>query len=123
VLAARVGGTGSRSRLPSLLIEALADPDPIVAESAAWAIGERRLSGAVDAVAAMASTHADARCRESAVAALGAIGAPGGLGAVLGALEDRPPVRRRAVVALAGFEGAEGEAALSRCLADPDWQV
>ncbi|MGH9007575.1 MAG: HEAT repeat domain-containing protein [Acidimicrobiales bacterium] len=123
VLAARARGTGSRSRLPSLLVEALDDPDPIVAESAAWAIGERRPAGAVDALSAMAAAHADARCRESAIAALGAIGAPSGLKAVLDALDDRPPVRRRAVVALAGFEGAEVEAALARCLEDPDWQV
>ena len=49
-------------------------------------------------------SHADARCREAAVAALGAIGDPAGLPAVLAALRDTPTVRRRATVALAGFD-------------------
>jgi HEAT repeat protein len=123
ILGARVSGPGSRSTLPPALIARLHDPDPLVAESAAWALGERGSSAAVAGLTEMAGGHDDARCREAAVAALGAIGDPGGLGAVLGALEDRPPVRRRAVVALAGFQGDEVEAALEACLADPDWQV
>jgi HEAT repeat protein len=123
MLGARVGGPGSRSALPPALIGRLEDPDPLVAESAAWALGERGSSVAVAGLAAMAGGHDDPRCREAAVAALGAIGDPEGLGAVLGALEDRPPVRRRAVVALAGFQGEAVEAALEGCLSDPDWQV
>jgi HEAT repeat protein len=71
----------------------------------------------------MATDHPDPRCRESAVAALGAIGDRRGLSAVLRALKDRPAVRRRAVVALVGFEDPEVETALERCLEDPDWQV
>ncbi|HLH46072.1 MAG TPA: HEAT repeat domain-containing protein, partial [Acidimicrobiales bacterium] len=62
-------------------------------------------------------------CREAAVAALGAIGERAGLPAVLAALGDRPQVRRRAVIALAPFEGAEVDAALRRALDDRDWQV
>jgi HEAT repeat protein len=123
VLAARVGGPGSRSTLPSLLVERLADNEPLVAEAAAWALGERGRSAPVEALAAMAASHGDARCREAAIAALGAIGDRRGLPAVLAALADRPPVRRRAVVALAGFDDPEVEAALARCLEDPDWQV
>jgi HEAT repeat protein len=57
------------------------------------------------------------------VAALGAIGDPAGLGAVLGALEDRPAVRRRAAVALAAFDDPRAEAGLRRAAADRDWQV
>jgi HEAT repeat protein len=45
------------------------------------------------------------------------------LGAVLGALGDKPAIRRRAVVALAAFEGDEVEAALERAAMDNDWQV
>jgi len=122
-LATRVGGTGSRSTLPALLVDRLDDPDPLVAEACAWALGERTHRAAVPALSAMATGHADPRCREAAVAALGAIGDPGGLEAVLAGLADRPPVRRRAVVALAGFDGPAVEAALEGCLADPDWQV
>ena len=57
------------------------------------------------------------------MAALGAIGDPAGLPAVLGALEDKPAIRRRAAVALAAFEGPAVDAALRRCLDDRDWQV
>jgi hypothetical protein len=123
VLAARCGGTGSRTTLPALLAGRLADPDPLVAEAAAWAIGERRLRALVPELARMATSHPDPRCREAAVAALGGIGDPTGLSAVLAGLADRPPVRRRAVVALAGFDAPEVEPALEGCLDDPDWQV
>lgn len=123
VLAARCGGAGSRSTLPTLLVERLDDHEPLVAETAAWALGERKERASVPALARTATGHSDPRCREAAVAALGAIGDEGGLGAVLAGLADRPPVRRRAVVALAGFDGPQVEAALEGCLDDPDWQV
>ena len=104
----------------------LADPDPSVVEMTAWSLGEREESAAVAALAALVPDdggHADPLCREAAVAALGAIGDPAGLDAVLDALEDKPAVRRRAAVALAAFDGPEVEAALRRCLDDRDWQV
>ncbi len=103
----------------------LDDEDPLVVETACWALGERagidtrgllRLFG-------VASGHEDVLCREAAVAALGALGHPEGLTVVLEALKDRPTVRRRAVLALAAFEGPEVEAALKRALTDRDWQV
>ena len=72
---------------------------------------------------AVANGHGDALCREAAVAALGAIGHADGLPVVLEALGDRPTVRRRAVLALAAFDGPEVEAALERALTDRDWQV
>ena len=61
--------------------------------------------------------------REAAVAALGAIGDARGLPAILAATGDRPAVRRRAVLALAPFEGPEVTAALERARDDRDWQV
>jgi HEAT repeat protein len=108
------------------ILHGLADVDSSVVEMVAWALGERGDSSAVPALAALvpASTgHADPLCRESAVAALGAIGDPTGLPAVLGALEDKPAIRRRAAVALAAFVGPQVQAALRRCLEDRDWQV
>jgi len=57
------------------------------------------------------------------VAALGALGDPTGLSAVLAATTDKPAVRRRAVLALAAFDGPEVEAALRRALGDRDRQV
>lgn len=103
--------------------QCLADPDPLVVESACWAVGELGDSGAVTAVASVAGRHDDTRCREAAVAALGALGEPSGLQAIIAALEDKATVRRRAVVALAAFGGAEVDAALRRSLEDRDWQV
>ena len=103
--------------------------DAMVAEMAAWALGEREAAGTdrarpvVDALAGMAREHPEALCREAAVAALGAIGDRRGLPAILAATEDRPAVRRRAVLALAPFDGPEVDAALERALHDRDWQV
>jgi HEAT repeat protein len=104
----------------------LDDGDPSVVEMTAWSLGEREEHAAVDALAAMAAIgtgHPDPLCREAAVAALGAIGDEAGLAAVIGALDDKPAVRRRAAVALAAFEGPQVEVALNRCLDDRDWQV
>ncbi len=122
-LAPGVGGPGSRSTLVQALAGATGDPDPLVVEGACWALGERRARGVTPALSALATGHDDPRCREAAVAALGAIGDPEGLAAVLAATGDRPAVRRRATVALAAFDGPEVEAALQRAAADRDWQV
>jgi HEAT repeat protein len=107
------------------LVPLLDDADPLVAEAAAWALGERG-DNAADVIAALASqatAHADPLCREAAVAALGAIGDVAGLGAILRATTDKPAIRRRAVLALAPFDGPEVDAALQRALEDRDWQV
>jgi hypothetical protein len=42
---------------------------------------------------------------------------------VLAALGDRPAVRRRAVLALAAYDGDEVRAALHHASGDRDWQV
>ncbi len=118
-----VHGRGSRSALPAAVTGALGDPDPLVVVGAAWFLGERRHRPAVAPLAATATGHADTRCREAAVAALGAIGDPAGLPAVLAALRDKPTVRRRATVALAGFDDPRVEPALRVAAGDRDWQV
>lgn len=111
----------------------LDDPDRRVVEAAAWTCGERVSAASPDparvvapVVAALTRTarsHPDALCRESAIAALGAIAHPDGLAAVLAGLDDKPEVRRRAVIALAPFDGPEVEAALARAGNDRDKQV
>ncbi len=101
----------------------LASPDPLVVDAAAFALGEHLYVGAVDALCDVAANHEDARCRESAVAALGAIGDERARSTILAALADKPPVRRRAVVALANYEGPDVEAALDGAAEDRDWQV
>ena len=90
---------------------------------AAWYVAERRARPAVTALATIATGHGDTRCREAAVAALGAIGDPAGLPAVLTALKDSPTVRRRATVALAGFDDPRVTPALRAACEDRDWQV
>ena len=101
---------------------ALTDADPLVVDAAAFALGERGDARSVDALCVTAA-HEDARCREAAVAALGAIGDERALPTIIAALEDKAPVRRRAVVALSNFEGDEVDEALARASEDRDWQV
>jgi len=113
--------------LPLTLLTLLADREVSVAEAAAWALGELRdpavAAGAVGQLAKVAGAHDDALVREAAVAALGSLGDPGGLPAVLAACRDKPAIRRRAVLALAAFEGPEVDAALRAALDDKDWQT
>lgn len=122
--AVAIASTRPGDRGPALLAM-LADPDPVVVETAAWAIGERNPPepGAGAALAAIATDHAEHLVREAAVAAIGAVGDPVGLPAVLAALSERATIRRRAVVALAAFDGPEVDAALERALGDRDRQV
>jgi HEAT repeat protein len=105
----------------------LGDPDGGVVEGAAWALGELGeqavAAAAVGRLAETAGGHDDPLVREAAVAALGALGDPGGLEAVLAACGDKPAIRRRAVLALAAFEGPEVDAALRAALEDRDWQT
>ena len=108
------------------LLGLLDDADPSVVEMAAFACGEQGEAVAPDVVARLAELatgHEDALVREAAVAALGAIGAPAGLDAILAATGDKATVRRRAVIALAPFDGPEVQAALERARSDRDWQV
>lgn len=110
----------------------LDDDDRRVVEAAAWTCGEKVSAAAaapadsavvVQALVRVASAHEDPLCRESAIAALGAIAHPAGLPAILAGLDDRPEVRRRAVIALAPFDGPEVETALDRASSDRDKQV
>jgi len=101
----------------------LTDPEPSVVEAAAFACGETTAEHGVPTLVTIATTHEDPLCRESAVAALGAIGAEAGRAAVLQALGDIPQIRRRAVIALAAFSGNDVDDALRERLQDRDWQV
>lgn len=99
-----------------------------VTEVAAFACGELALDDrtrphVVAALDRLARTHADSLCREAAVAALGSIGDPAGLSAVLHGCSDRATVRRRAVLALAAFDDPAATEALRRLVADRDLQV
>ena len=116
---------GSPGDEPPSLLRALEDADATIVEVAAWASGERHPPerGVVAALARLVATHDDALVREAAVAALGAIGDEAGRTAILSALSDKATVRRRAVLALAPFEGPDVDAALAAAREDRDWQV
>jgi len=117
----------TRPQLVDALVRALSsDPDATVVEVAAWALGETGPScgrGAVETLERVTTEHVEPLCREAAVAALGAVGDRHSLDTVLGALGDKPAIRRRAVIALAAFDDSRAEDALRQCLGDRDWQV
>ena len=147
----RPADPGRRLRALQVALHLLDDPDPMAAEAAAWSVGElagpdpdhddddrpdddradddrpndvTAPAGVTDALSRTATDHPDQLVRESAVAALGAVGDVAGLAAVLTATTDKPAVRRRAVIALASFLGEPGvDEALQRATADRDWQV
>lgn len=103
----------------------LDDLEPSVVEMAAWACGERDTDPEppITRLSELARVHDDPLVREAAVAALGALGDEDGLPAVLEATTDKPAVRRRAVLALAAFDGPEVDAAWERARSDRDRQV
>ncbi|MFM7684945.1 MAG: HEAT repeat domain-containing protein [Actinomycetota bacterium] len=115
--------TAERPHAP--LLGLLHDADPTVVEVAAWAAGERECSDddVIARLVHLATEADDALVREAAVAALGATGDERGLPAILAGCTDKPAVRRRAVLALAPFDGPDVQAALDAALQDRDWQV
>ncbi len=123
-LAARIVNA---ERLEADLRDRLGD-ESAVAEIAAFVLGEigSRPDVALDpatieAIETQVLHHDDALCRESAVAALGALHS--GKATILVACKDKATVRRRAIIALAPFEGPDVDAALRTALEDRDWQV
>ncbi len=107
------------------LLVGLHDSDDRVVEVASWACGEHESSrdAIVERLIELARSAPEPLVRESAVAALGAIGDERGLAAIISACDDKPAVRRRAVLALAPFDGEEVDATIERALVDRDWQV
>lgn len=112
------------------LIAALRDSDPRVVEVAAWACGEHESvdDDVIDRLIELGAHADEPLVRESAVAALGAIGDRRGLHVIVAAAADKPAVRRRAVLALAPFLDDEEfgdlvDATIDRALEDRDWQV
>ena len=115
---------------PDVEIESyLHDPDASVADMAAFSLGEREETDAVEGLTKMASGHSDELCRETAVAALGALATITGadrptiLLCLLEAMNDRAQVRRRAVLGLFQFEEPEAQQAVASALSDKDRQV
>ena len=101
------------------------DSDVFVAEMAAWCVGERTPASdiEIEILVDRTTSHSEAVVREASADALGSLGDERGLPAILAACSDKPAVRRRAILALAPFEGDDVDAALQRALEDKDWQV
>lgn len=101
------------------------DSDVFVCEMTAWALGERETPTDSEVETLIHSTlhHPEMVVREASAASLGSLGDPRGLPAILTACSDKPAVRRRAILALAPFEGDDVESALRVALEDNDWQV
>lgn len=106
-----------------VVVTLLGDGDALVVDAAAFAIGEHLYAEGVVPLSGVAANHEDARCRESAIAALGTIGDDRARAVILASLNDKPPIRRRAIVALSNFEGPDIDAALDGAAEDRDWQV
>ena len=125
----------------------LVDASPTVVEAAAFALGERDDEPeSIAALAPVALTHDDDLCREAAVASIGALAAGqttdtdagtdhSGAGAgnsaaveralqtLLFAMNDRAPIRRRALLGLHQFDDPAAVAAVEAALDDRDRQV
>jgi HEAT repeat protein len=111
---------------PSIdLMSLLDDDDPMVVETAVWACGEHEVVSdeVLTRIIDLTTSADDPLVREAGAAALGAIGDERGLDAILAACTDKPAVRRRAVLALAPFDGDRVDAAIETALSDRDWQV
>jgi HEAT repeat protein len=106
-----------------IVVELLDDPDALVVDAAVFVLGEHTYVPSVERLCRIARDHEDARCRESAIASLGAIGDERARAIILAALSDKAPIRRRAIVALANYEGPDIDAALEAASEDKDWQV
>lgn len=113
------------ARFDVVIRHLLDDSDVFVAEMTAWTLGERNepTDDDIAALVAAVESHPEPVVREASAAALGSIGDERGLPAILKACNDKPAVRRRAVLALAPFDGDEVDAALNAALTDKDWQV
>ena len=107
------------------VVPLLDDADVFVAEMSAWCIGERTnpRDEEIEALVRAATSHPEALVREAAAAALGSLGDPRGLDAIIAACSDKPTVRRRAVLALAPFDDPRVDEVLRAALDDRDWQV
>lgn len=100
------------------------DDDVHCREAAAFALGESGDLTAADTILAALEAEVSPLVREAAVAALGALGRPDTLAAVIGmTTREKPAVRRRAVVALAAFDDPGADAAIVAACKDRDRYV
>ena len=90
---------------------------------AAWFLAERRVAAAVTALVTTARATTTCAAGRPPWPRWAPSATRAGCPAVIEALDDKPTVRRRATVALAGFDDPRVEPALRRSAEDRDWQV
>jgi len=95
------------------------DVDPTVREAVATAYGELAIPQAVPWLIDASLDDEDRHVKEAAVAALGAIGDPGAIDALLEIMRGGPPqVRRRAIAAITVFDDDRIKPAIQRAALD-----
>lgn len=100
------------------------DEDTHCREAAAFALGESTDGSAAAGLVAALGDEASPLVREAIAGALGALGQPGTVGAVVGLTRgEKPSVRRRAVIALAAFDDPAADSALEAAAGDRDRYV
>ena len=99
------------------------ESNPLVTEALIYALGERREEAAWDTLCRLATTHPDPLCREAAVAAIANYERDSAIEILEFAAKDKPAIRRRVAVALAGLSGPRATALLARLAEDRDWQT
>ncbi len=109
------------------LLGLLGDTEVTVVEAAAWAVGELGddaiAAGAVAALATTVADHRDPLAARPPLPRSARSAMPRRCRSSSARRADKPAVRRRAVLALAPFDGPEVDAAIERALEDRDWQV
>ena len=106
------------------LLALLADADSFVVEMAAWACGEHeQVDDATLARLIELGRPTRSRCAGSGGGGARRDRRRAGSAGDPPRQADKPAVRRRAVIALAPFDGPEVDAALQRALSGLDWQV
>ena len=99
------------------------ESDPLVLEAIIFAIGEKLEEDAYPDLCKIALDHADALCREAAVAAIANFQREDSLEVLTRASVDKAPIRRRVAIALAGLESARATELLKELSKDRDWQT
>ncbi len=112
-------GLGAFELRPFLRLES----DPMVLEAIVFTIGEKLEEGAYPELCQIALDHPDALCREAAVAAIANFQREDSLEVLAKASGDKPAIRRRVAIALAGLESDRATELLQQLSKDRDWQT
>ena len=122
---ARLAAVRASVQLPwfSLKAHLGREQNPLVLESIIFAIGEKQELDAYPQLCEIATDNTDALCREAAVAAIANFQREDSLEVLIKASQDKPAIRRRVAIALAGLDSPGASALLQKLSTDRDWQT